>query len=251
MEVIPAIDIKGGKCVNLYQGDYGKETVFSESPLDVASRWVDMGASRLHIVDLDGAKAGTPVNMALVGRIASSVAVPMQLGGGIRTLISAQQAVASGVSRIIIGTAAVERTSLVQELCRELGAGSVVVSVDARDGYVVVRGWTETSRIPAPEMVKRIEAVGVQRFVYTDVTTVGTLTEPSFDAIEGLLRQTEMGMLVAGGISSIEHLRRLSQLGVEAAIVGKAIYAGDIDLREAIDALGGTWDGGLECDARP
>lgn len=237
MEVIPAIDIRGGRCVRLYQGDYGRETVYSERPLVVAARWVGMGASRLHVVDLDGAKVGAPVNIRLVGDIASSVDVLVQYGGGIRTLGTARDAVSLGVSRVIIGTAAVEVPSLVAEACQELGPEAVVVSVDAREGYVVERGWTRKTRVLASDLIKGIESAGVRRFIYTDVARDGTLTEPNFRAIEELKGKTDLRMLVAGGISSVGHLRQLSQLGVEGGIVGKALYTGDINLRDAIDSM--------------
>ena len=240
MEVIPAIDIKGGRCVRLYQGDYKQETVFSDSPVSVASHWESMGASRLHVVDLDGAKSGAPVNIGLVESILSSVSARVQLGGGIGTLEAAVEAVSLGVSRIVMGTAAVEGDDLVREVCRNLGAEAVVVSVDAREGYVAIQGWTRSSRVRASELVKRIEAIGVERFVYTDITRDGTLTEPNYRAIADLAGLTDMHMLVAGGISSMEHLKMVSELGVEAAIVGKAVYTGDIDLREAINAADGA-----------
>ena len=237
MEIIPAIDIKGGRCVRLYQGDYERETVFSESPLEVASHWVQEGALRLHVVDLDGAKVGTSINIDLVADIASSVKVPVQLGGGIRTLEAARSALSLGVGRLVIGTAAVDGPLVVAEMCRQLGAETVAVSIDVRDSYVAVQGWTQSSRLSGPEMVRRVGAAGVQRFVYTDITKDGTLTEPSFRAIEAVAGQTELNMLVAGGISSVDHLLKLSRLGVEGAIVGRALYTGDIDLREAIEAV--------------
>lgn len=240
MEVIPAIDIRGGKCVRLYQGDYDRETVYSDSPLRMAAHWASEGASRIHVIDLDGAKAGAPVHAELVAEIAGSVAVSIQFGGGIKTLEAARMMANSGVGRIVIGTAAVEDASLVEQASRELGPESVVVSVDAVDGYAAVRGWTESSELPATELVERIEGMGVGRFVYTDIARDGTLTEPNFTAIERLSAQTGMKMLVAGGVSSVDHLRRLAQIGVEAAIIGTAVYTGDIDLREAVDALGGS-----------
>ena len=240
MEVIPAIDIRGGKCVRLYQGDYDRETVFSDSPARIAAHWASEGASRIHIVDLDGAKAGAPVHAELVAGIAESVVVSIQFGGGIKTIEAARLMASSGVGRIVIGTAAVEDASLVEQASRELGAESVVVSVDAVGGYVAVRGWTESSELPATELVERIEGMGVQRFVYTDITRDGTLTEPNFEAIEQMAGQTDMKMLVAGGVSSVDHLQSLARIGVEAAIIGTAVYTGDIDLRDAIDALGGS-----------
>ena len=239
MEVVPAIDIKGGKCVRLYQGDYDREAVYSESPAEVALHWVEEGASRLHVIDLDGAKAGSPVNAGIIGKIASNAEVPVQLGGGIRDVATARAAVAQGIERVILGTAAVEEPALVDELCSELGAEAVVVSVDARDGQVMLQGWTRASGVSVAEALKQVESSGARRFVYTDVARDGTLTEPNFRAIEDLSRQTGLKMLVAGGISSVDHLVRLADLGVEAAIVGKAVYTGDIDLREAIEATGG------------
>ena len=237
MEVIPAVDIRGGKCVRFYQGDYDKETVYSDSPVEVASHWASIGASRIHVVDLDAAKAGTPVNIEIVADIASSVPAELQVGGGIRTVEAARDAVSLGVRRVVIGTAAIEGERLIREMCRELGGESVVVSIDAKDGYAAAQGWTKSSRLSVSDMVTRIEAAGVQRFVYTDVARDGTLTEPNWSAIEDLAGTTDLKMLVAGGISSTEHLVRLSQVGVEAAIVGTAIYTGDIDLREAMEAL--------------
>ena len=240
MEVIPAIDIRGGRCVQLCQGDYERETVFSESPLDVASHWATQGASRIHVVDLDGARAGAPVNIDVIGDIAAAVRAPVQMGGGIRSLGSARRALDLGVSRVVFGTAVVAEPELVESAIRELGDESVMASVDARDGLVSVQGWTRNSRAPVAEVVRDIEAMGVRRFVYTDVGRDGTLTEPNFRAIEGVFSQTDLRILVAGGISTIGHLRMLAELGVEAAIVGTAVYTGDINLGEAIAAVNGN-----------
>lgn len=237
MEVIPAVDIRGGKCVQLYQGDYSRETVFSDDPVDAALRWDEMGATRLHVVDLDGARAGSPQNLGLVGSIVCSVSIPVQLGGGIRTAESAREAVALGVERVFLGTSAVDDPRLVEELCRELGPEAVSVSVDARDGYVAVRGWTGSSRLSVPEMVARIEGMGVRRLMYTDIARDGTLTEPNFRAIEDVAGRTHLKILAAGGISSLDHLLKLSRLGVDGAIVGTAAYTGDINMRQAIQAL--------------
>ena len=243
MLIIPSIDIRDGKQVRLYQGDYGRETVYSESPLEVAEHWAALGASRLHIVDLDGARAGAPVNLELVGEIASSVPVPVQLSGGIRTPEAASRAVSMGVGRVVLGTAAAEEPRQVKLMCRELGADAVVISIDARDGHVVVQGWTRSGGVQAHEMVVRAAEMGVGRFVYTDVSRDGTLTEPNFRAIDDLARRTELKMLVAGGVSSIDHLHRLDELGVEGAIIGKAAYTGDIDMAQAIGAFAGSTNG--------
>ena len=234
MEVIPAVDIRGGKAVRLFQGDYDRETVFDDSPVDAAKRWLDIGVTRLHVVDLDGAKTGEQVNIALVERIAALSDVPVQLGGGVRTVPAAQRAIDSGVDRVIIGTAALENDEFVENLCDRLGPERVVAGVDARNGYVAVRGWVEESEIPARDLIARMEKAGVLRMVYTDITRDGTRTEPNFQQVDEALHATTLRILVAGGVSHIDHLRRLSEMGVEGAIIGTAAYTGDIDMREAI-----------------
>lgn len=235
MEVIPAIDIRGGKAVRLFQGDYGRETVFNDSPVDAAQRWLDVGATRLHVVDLDGAKTGEQVNINLVGRIAALSHVPVQLGGAIRTIKAARRAINVGVERVIVGTAALENEEFVGHLCDRIGPERVVAGVDARNGYVAVRGWTEESGTPARELVARIEASGVQRIIYTDISRDGTRTDPNFQQVDELLGATALRILVAGGVSRIDHLRRLAEMGVEGAIIGTAAYTGDIDMRVAIE----------------
>jgi phosphoribosylformimino-5-aminoimidazole carboxamide ribotide isomerase len=240
MEVVPAIDLRGGRCVRLYQGDYARETVYSDDPEAVALRWVEQGAERLHVVDLDGARAGVPANLDAVAKIVAASGVPVQLGGGIRTLESAQSAIEQGVDRVILGTAALETPDLVKEVCGALGAGRVVVSVDAKDGYVVVRGWERSSQTTALTLTKRVAGWGVRRIMYTDVSRDGTLTEPNFEGVRQLVDGSSVAVIAAGGIASIAHLKRLAQLGAEAAIVGKALYTGDVDLRSAIHGVGAT-----------
>ena len=237
MQVIPAIDLRGGRCVRLYQGDYAQETVYSDDPTQTALRWVDMGAERLHIVDLDGAKDGSPANLAAVKRIAAATDAPLHLGGGIRDLDTARAAIDAGVSRIMLGTAAVEDAALIRALVDELGADAVIVSVDAKDGRVALRGWTQSSGALASDLITDMTKLGVTRFLYTDISRDGTLTEPNFDAIGALARMPEVRLLAAGGIARVAHLERLAALGVEGAIVGRAIYTGDIDLRQAISAI--------------
>ena len=237
MEVIPAVDLKGGRCVRLYQGDYGRETVYSDSPVEVALHWVELGASRIHVVDLDAAKAGAPVNHETAGAIAAAVPVPVQLGGGVRSLETAAHADSLGISRVIIGTAAARDMDLVRSVCEALGPERVVVSIDARDGYVALNGWTETTGMRVQVMLDGLGSTGVRRFIYTDIARDGTLTEPSWDEIVKVHEATGLMMIVAGGVSSIDHLLRLSEIGVEAAIVGKAVYTGDVDLGEAVAAL--------------
>lgn len=237
MQVIPAIDLRGGRCVRLYQGDYAQETVYSDDPTQTALRWVDMGAERLHIVDLDGAKDGSPANLAAVKRIAAATDAPLHLGGGIRDLDTARAAIDAGVSRIMLGTAAVEDAALIRALVTELGADAVIVSVDAKDGRVALRGWTQSSGALAADLIADMTKLGVTRFLYTDISRDGTLTEPNFDAIGALTHIPNIRLLAAGGIARVAHLERLAALGVEGAIVGRAIYTGDIDLRQAISAI--------------
>jgi len=237
LEILPAIDIRGGKAVRLFQGDYSRETVFNDSPVAAAQRWVDLGATRLHVVDLDGAKSGSTVNIDIVGDIASASPVPVQLGGGIRNAEAAAAAIDRGVERVILGTAALGGPDLVRTMCARFGAERIVVGVDARNGYVAAHGWTETSETPASELVAQMADAGIQRFVYTDISRDGTLTEPNFESIGELLATTGLKMVVAGGISKVEHLLRLAEMGVEGGIVGTAVYTGDIDLAEALEAL--------------
>ena len=237
MEVIPAIDLRGGKCVRLYQGDYAQETIYSDDPLDTALRWADMGATRLHIIDLDGARDGSPANLEAVKRIASVVDVPLHLGGGIRDMDTARVAIDAGVSRIMLGTAAFEDADLISALLNEFGAESVIVTVDAKDGKVALRGWTEGTSALATDLTADMAALGVVRFLYTDISRDGTLTEPNFDGVNALMNQGDIYLIAAGGIATVAHLKRLAEIGAEAAIVGRAIYTGDIDLRQAIETL--------------
>ncbi len=239
MEVIPAIDIRSGKCVRLFQGDYDRETVYSDDPTEMASQWVDQGATRLHVIDLDGAREGRAINHDVASTIASEATVPVQLGGGIRDVATARAAVASGVDRIIAGTAAITEPNFARALCEELGARAVVVSVDAKDGVVMLQGWTKTSGMAASDVVKGVEAAGVMRLIYTDIAVDGTLTGPNFRAISELVESTPLEVIIAGGVSSLAHLLELERIGVEAAIVGKAVYTGDIDLPETLAALSG------------
>ena len=238
MEVIPAIDLRAGKCVRLYQGDYRLETVYSDDPVEVARQWAALGAPRLHVVDLDGARSGSPANLGVVERITGSVEVPVQFGGGVRTVDVAAAVIALGVDRVVVGTAAVESPEVIRAMCERVKPGALVVSVDARDEYVAVEGWTRDSRVLASELVKKIEKMGIERCIYTDISRDGTLTEPNFPAIKSLAAQTRSKLMVAGGISTIGHLVRLSEMNIEAAVVGKALYTGDLDLRESLDAAG-------------
>jgi phosphoribosylformimino-5-aminoimidazole carboxamide ribotide isomerase len=236
MEIIPAVDIRGGFCVRLYQGDYGNETVFSDDPVQVALRWQSLGAQRLHIVDLDGAAGGKPANMDIIRNIAVAMLVPTQLGGGIRDMATVKELLRAGLDRIILGTAAVEDMDFVQEVCSKY-AESVIVSIDTREGLVSTRGWTQDTKLTGVEFALKMAELGVRRFIYTDMVRDGTLTEPNFTAISELITETGLPVIAAGGVASVQHLVMLKQLGVEGAIIGKALYTGDIDLKKALKAV--------------
>ena len=237
MEIIPAIDLRGGKCVRLYQGDYARETIYSDDPAEMAVRWVEMGATRLHVVDLDGAKGGEPSNLDVIRAIVSSVEVPVQVGGGVRTRESAEALVSAGVARIMLGTAAIDDPELIEGLVESLGSDRIIVTVDAKDGLVAVRGWTESRKAEASDVMKDMAQRGVTLFLYTDISRDGTLTEPNFQAIEQLIAERVARLIAAGGISTRDHIMRLASIGVEGAVVGTALYTGDISLTTAIEAL--------------
>ena len=236
MEIIPAVDFRNGKCVRLYQGDFGKETVFSDDPVAMALRWESEGAGRLHLVDLDGAARGEPGNLDAIERIVSAVNIPVEVGGGIRTLETIEKLLSLGVGRAILGTVAVENPDLTSEACSVFGE-QVVIGIDARDGWVATRGWLQRSETTAADLANEMAALGARRFIYTDISRDGTLTSPNFEAVAELLSQVNVPVIAAGGISSIGHLTRLMELGVEGAIVGRAIYTGDLKLPEAIKKI--------------
>ena len=238
MEVIPAIDLKSGRCVRLYQGDYQRETVYSDDPVSMALNWQQQGASRLHLVDLDGAAQGKPANLEILSQIIRSLDIPVQVGGGIRNEETAQTLLDAGADRVVIGTAAVEQPTLVESLCRKHGGDRVVVAVDARDGQVAIKGWTERSSIGALELAQRMSLLGVTRLLYTDISRDGTLTEPNFEANAALVRNTGMAVLASGGVTSLDHIRLLGGTGVEGVILGRALYDGVITLPEALAVAG-------------
>lgn len=238
VEVIPAIDIRGGNCVRLYQGDYDQETIFSDDPVEVALEWQSLGAPRLHIIDLDGAASGEVSNLGIIKELASTVLVPTQFGGGIRRMETVEQLLKIGIERLILATAAVENEKLVAEACRRFGE-SIIVSLDAREGRIAVHGWRRETRLDAIEMAKSVVELGVKRFIYTDISRDGTLTEPNFVAIAELINTIRLPVIASGGISSLVHLKMLKQLGAEAAIVGKALYTGEINFKQALAAVGG------------
>ena len=237
MELIPAIDLIDGKCVRLYQGDYSKETVYADDPVEVALRWERLGASRIHIVDLDGARSGNPDNLAVVERIVKAVGVPVQMGGGVRSLDSARRILGAGVGRVMIGTAAVRDPDMARAAVAEFGSDAVVVAVDSRDGFVAVSGWTADSDVRATELLERMMEAGVGTFLCTDISKDGTLEGPDYGLMGELVEVAGERVIAAGGIAAVEHLRRLADVGVGGAVIGKALYTGDVDLGEALGEI--------------
>lgn len=236
MDVIPAIDLINGKCVRLFQGDYSKKTVYSDDPVAVARQWQQAGAVRLHIVDLDGAAKGQPQNLTVIQTILEETGLRVELGGGIRDEDTVSRLLEMGVERVILGTIALEQPELTGRLCRTF-AEAIVIGIDARDGFVATHGWKKESAVKAVELARELTAKGMRRVLYTDIKRDGTLTEPGYDAISLLVQSLDIPVIAAGGIARLEHLRRLEELGVEGAVVGKALYTGDVDLKEAIGEL--------------
>jgi phosphoribosylformimino-5-aminoimidazole carboxamide ribotide isomerase len=250
MDIFPAIDLLDGKCVRLYQGDYDKSQVFNEDPADMAKSWIEQGANKLHLVDLDGAKAGHPVNLAAIAKIIEVVKatadrpVQIQVGGGLRTEASVIQLLDLGLDRVILGTVAVEQPQLVQDLCKKYPQ-QIVVGIDAREGKVATKGWLETSEVLATDLAKQMAQMGAAAIIYTDIHRDGTMTGPNLDALRELASGIEIPVIASGGVSSLQDLLSLlslSTVGVTGAIVGRALYTGEVKLTEAIRAVGeGRW----------
>ncbi|MBE9078420.1 1-(5-phosphoribosyl)-5-[(5-phosphoribosylamino)methylideneamino]imidazole-4-carboxamide isomerase [Romeria aff. gracilis LEGE 07310] len=244
MNVIPAIDLLAGRCVRLYQGDYEQSQVFEENPVAVARRWVSEGATRLHLVDLDGAKQGQPENGQAIEAIVRAVDVPVQVGGGLRDRDRVSALFDLGVQSAILGTAAVENPQLVGELSQAF-PGQIIVGIDARNGKVATRGWLETSEITAIDLAKRMGDQGAAAIIYTDIQRDGTLQGPNLEALRALASAVKTPVIASGGVSSLTDLLSLLglvPLGVTGVIVGKALYTGDVELKQAIRAVGqGRW----------
>ncbi len=237
MEIIPAIDLRDGRCVRLFQGDFDQETVFSDDPLATALSWQEQGGHRLHLVDLDGAVQGKPVHLEIISAIVRALDIPVQVGGGVRDLAAAEAWLDAGVDRVVIGTAAVRDPDMVQEVCRKHGSQRVVVAVDAKDGLVALQGWTEASTVTVLQLAQRMSQIGVVRLLYTDISRDGALTGPDYENNELLVRETGLAVLASGGVASIEHITGLLPAGVEGVIVGRALYTGAVSLPEAIAAV--------------
>ena len=239
MLIIPAIDIKGGKCVRLEQGLMNRETIFSDHPEEIALKWERKGAKRLHIVDLDGAVYGKPFNKKDIKKILDTASVPVELGGGIRDLDTIEEYIDLGIDQIIIGKIAYKNSHLVEVACKRY-PGKIIVSIDAKDNYVSVEGWTEPTSITAIDLAKRFEDMGIAAFVYTDIQRDGMRSGPNIDGVKEFAKNINVGVIAAGGVSlmkDIEDLLTLQKDGVSGIITGRALYDGSIKLEEAIDII--------------
>jgi len=236
MLIIPAIDIRGGKCVRLFQGDYGKETVYGEDPVEMARRWIARGAGFLHLVDLDGAREGTPRNREAIRRILKISSIPVQIGGGIRTLTDLEEYFSSGASRLILGTAAYADPGLVSEACHQW-PGKIAVDIAARDGKAAISGWTRKTTVPALELARKCESLGASWVIYTDILRDGAQKGINVENTRDFARSLNIPVIASGGVSTLEDIVSLLPLepeGVQGVIVGRALYAGTLDLQEAI-----------------
>lgn len=234
--IIPAIDLKDGKCVRLYQGRKEEVTVFSRDPVAVAKGWEEAGAKLLHLVDLDGAFAGVPKNAQVIKQILKEVKIPVQLGGGIRNLETIERLLDQGVSRVILGTSAIMNPRLIEKACALYGE-RIVLGLDAKDGLVAIKGWEEQAPKTYLELAEEMEGLGVRRVIFTDIKRDGTLQGPNLESTRLLAEKTSLKVIASGGISSLEDIKNLLELepyGVEGAIVGKALYTGSIRLEEAL-----------------
>ncbi len=238
MLIIPAIDIKEGKCVRLLQGDPDRKTVYSDDPVGQAKKFEAMGAELIHVVDLDGAFEGQPVNIDLVAAIAAGVSIPIEIGGGIRSAETVKRYLDTGIKRIIIGTAILEKefADILEE-----SPGNIIAGIDARDSMVATRGWKEVTRVRASDLVKQVIERGIREIIYTDIATDGMLSGPNMEAYRMLLKEFPgLSLIASGGVSSLDDIQRLRELeseGLRGAIVGKAVYDGRIDLKEALASV--------------
>jgi phosphoribosylformimino-5-aminoimidazole carboxamide ribotide isomerase len=237
MQLYPAIDLKDGKCVRLKQGEFKEITVYSQKPEEVAALWQSQGATFLHLVDLDGALAGRSVNDKVIKKIADTVSIPIEIGGGIRSEEAIESMLSLGVTRVIIGTKAVENPEFIRDMVKKFGPERIVAGVDAKDGMVAVEGWEKISGISASELCNRMKEYGVRHIVYTDISRDGMLSGPNVEYTKRLTEETGMDIIASGGMSSMEDLRQLAHAGVCGAIIGKALYEKRIDLKEAIKAF--------------
>ena len=240
MQIIPAIDLKNGKCVRLLQGKKDRETIYSDDPVRMASRWQREGATYLHLIDLDGAFEGQSLNVEAIRSIVEATDVPAELGGGIRTMGTVTRLLSLGLDRVILGTVAITEPDLVRRAVERFGPEKIVVGIDARKGKVAVKGWEEVSEVSAKELAWKMRDLGVERIIYTDISRDGMMTGPNVAATRELAQQSGLKVIASGGISSLEDVQKIAALepyGVDGMIIGKALYEGAINLKEALTLL--------------
>ena len=240
MKIIPAIDIQNGNCVRLKQGDFSQETIFNHSPLDIAEKWIEDGAQRLHIVDLDGARLGSPINIELISKICKTFPnVPIQIGGGIRNLETARKYINAGASFIIIGTKAVEDSDFVKDLCSEFHK-KIIIGIDAKNGEVATEGWVSNSKVNAISLSKKFEDFGVSEIIYTDIEKDGMMKGLNIKATVDLAKEINIPVIASGGVSSNDDLKKINsykKFGISGVIIGRALYENKINIKEAQEIL--------------
>ena len=234
MQLYPAIDMKNGQCVRLRQGAFKDITIYSDAPEKVAAHWQEKGASFLHLVDLDGALAGYSVNEEVIRRIADTVSIPIEIGGGIRSGEAVERMLGLGVRRVIIGTKAAEHPEFLRDMVRTFGEEAIVAGVDAKDGMVAVEGWEKVSSLTASDLCLTMKEYGVRHIVYTDISRDGMLSGPNVEATRKLTEETGLDIIASGGVSCMEDLKCLHEAGIRGAVIGKALYENRIDLAEAV-----------------
>lgn len=235
MQVWPAIDLRGGKCVRLKQGDYGQETVYGDDPAEMALRWVDQGAECLHLVDLDGARDGKGANRAAVRAIVAAVSVPFQLGGGVRDEATIRELLTLGISRLVVGTKALKEPEWFRAMCR-MFPGKLALGIDAKNGRVATEGWLETSDVGAIELAQSFEREPVATIIYTDIAKDGMLAGPNFTAMAEMSSAVELPVIASGGVTTASDITELTRLGLDGCIVGRSLYEGKLTLPEALEA---------------
>jgi phosphoribosylformimino-5-aminoimidazole carboxamide ribotide isomerase len=233
MIIYPAIDIMGGRCVRLVQGQFSKETVYSDNPVEVALKWESIGSKYLHVIDLDGARTGKPQNAPVIIEMAAKLGIPMQLGGGIRSMETIGIFLSKGVERVILGTSAVRDSKFVKEALKIFNE-NIVIGIDAKDGMVAIEGWAKTSQFTSIGFAQKMEKLGARTIIYTDISRDGMLSGPNFKAIEEMVKAVDMEVVASGGVSKLEDIKILKEIGVSGIIIGKALYTGDIDLGQAL-----------------
>lgn len=236
MRIYPAIDLRGGRCVRLMQGDYARETVFGEDPVSMAQHWVAQGAEQLHLVDLDGAKAGQPVNLEVIDRIVKGVNVPCQLGGGIRNAEHLKHAFDLGIRWAVLGTKALHDPAWVREVADRF-PNRIVLGLDARDGFVATEGWLSTSQTSAIELAHQVQTSPIYAIVYTDIARDGMLNGPNFAQLSQMRQACTKPVIASGGVSNVNQVQQLASAGTFGCIIGRALYEGQIDLRQALRVL--------------